>query len=89
MKATLNTISTPIASATCRLLIDDVCYSFEFPVLLESSHIIMGYDFLSENEAVFDYVDDDVLFSQFRSYDATLEAILSKLSIAKDTVIKP
>lgn len=63
IRCAFNTTSTPIASAMARLL-GDVWYFLEFRILLESSKDnIWGSDFLSENEAVIDYVPGEVFFS--------------------------
>lgn len=51
----------PIVYAMVLIVIDDMCFPFHFRVLSESYHdIILGCDFLINNEAVTDYVNGEL-----------------------------
>lgn len=90
LKSAFNNISVPLASATARLYINSLCYPFEFRVLSDSSHdIILGLDFLKENYAVIDCVNDQLLLSDKPIYDVASSSPTPKLYVSTDTVIPP
>lgn len=60
-----NVINALIAAATARLVVKGECYPTEFRVHTESSHyVILGCDFLSNNEDVIDYTSNEILLSR-------------------------
>lgn len=86
-----NSMSSPIASATSRLIINGTCYPCEFRVFKESSHeVILGCDFLVQNEAIIDYVYDELLLSEGSSYHVVESQIMiPRLCLKFDTVVLP
>lgn len=91
LRSAFNTITTPLATATARLLINSLCYPFEFRVLFETSHdVILGCDFLKENNAIVDCVNNELLSSDKPSYDVALDGFATsnpKLYVSNNTVI--
>lgn len=89
-RSAFNGVSVPIEAAVGRLLVDGILYPAEFRVLPESSHdIILGSDFFSENEAVIDFIPNEILLSEETCYDIAEYSGSPKLLVFLDTVIMP
>lgn len=83
-----NAISTPLASTTARLIINGACYPSELRELAESSHrVILGCDFLVENEAVIGYIRNEILLSDEARHGMVVLRIFPKLYVASDTTV--
>lgn len=90
LQSAFNRISTPMASVTARLFLNGTCYPFEFRVISESSHdIILGCDLLMENEALIDYIHDELLLTVSPVYDVIASGTPDKLPVELDTLLPP
>lgn len=79
LKSALNDISTPVATATGRLVIDEVCNFYEFRVLgISSQDIILGSDFQKANDAITDYKYDELILPPLPSYEAMEDVSLQQ-----------
>lgn len=90
LRSAFKSITTPIASATARIIINDTWYPSEFRVLSQSSHdIILGCDFLMDNEAIIDYVNGELFLSELPRYDAVVFDMPRKCHVESDTILMP
>lgn len=90
LKSAFNTLAAPIANCTARLLIGNQMYIVDFRVLSLASHdIILGCDFLSENEAIIDYVKGEVSLNDETCVDIPPAEMSSKLRVVRDTIVPP
>lgn len=82
---------TPVAACTARIVIQGYTYTVEFVVLSSCSYdVILGWDFLSDHQAVIDCSRAEIEFSPLpdtRSHE--LDDLGDKLVVTEDTTIPP